>query len=156
MKTLKIEPTHRASQGDYVEINAEDYNPAIHTLIEGETLPVIVGNVVHKVEVFLKAEGESLVDFAERVSRHFAPMFFSLTDDERGQLSDRLGDLAPPVLSPPGPADEPAADAPKAETKAQKAARLAQEAAAAEAPPPAPPADPAPAPAPGWGTPAAT
>lgn len=33
---VRIRSTHPESQGDFVEINESDYDPEMHTLIEGE------------------------------------------------------------------------------------------------------------------------
>ncbi len=35
MKTLKIKPSHE-SQGDFVEINEEDFDPKVHELLDGD------------------------------------------------------------------------------------------------------------------------
>jgi len=34
MRTLRVRPTHPASQGEYVIIDAEHYDPAVHVLCE--------------------------------------------------------------------------------------------------------------------------
>jgi hypothetical protein len=38
LPTVKIKPAHK-SQGDFVEINAEDFDPKIHTLADGKSAP---------------------------------------------------------------------------------------------------------------------
>lgn len=39
VKTVKIVSSHKASQGDFVEINASDFDPKIHELFEAEDKP---------------------------------------------------------------------------------------------------------------------
>lgn len=38
-KTVKIKPSHE-SQGDFVIISVDQFNPSEHELIEGESLPI--------------------------------------------------------------------------------------------------------------------
>lgn len=39
-KTVKIKPSHK-SQGEFVIISLEQFNPSVHELIEGEALPIV-------------------------------------------------------------------------------------------------------------------
>jgi hypothetical protein len=167
MKTLKIEPTNRADQGDFVEIDAANYNPAIHTLIEGEVSPVALSVGM---SAFGPAEGESNVAYAVRLMSAAYDFNASLSVEEQDEFHTlmraeaiRRGIFAEPGVNEALPAadEPPKADEPPApkETKHQKAARLAAEAAAAAAEDTGdetPSVDPAPAPAPAWDTPAAT
>src|SRR4051812_30561024 len=119
MTTLKIKSTNPEQQGEYVEIDAVNFDPATMTLLEGEASPVALSVGISNVPVPM-IDGESLVDFAERVTRVYAPMFASLTDDERGELAKRLSDMTTEQEPPTAK-----------ETAAQKRAKLKAEAEAA-------------------------
>ncbi|HAV3776732.1 hypothetical protein RFH95_11330 [Acinetobacter nosocomialis] len=45
-KTVKIKPSHE-SQGDFVIISVDQFNPAEHELIEGESLPTVDDEVTN-------------------------------------------------------------------------------------------------------------
>lgn len=45
-KTVKIKPSHK-SQGEFVIISVEQFNPSEHELIEGEVLPIAEGEIAN-------------------------------------------------------------------------------------------------------------
>ena len=45
-KTVKIKPSHK-SQGEFVIISVEQFNPSEHELIEGEVLPIVEGEIAN-------------------------------------------------------------------------------------------------------------
>lgn len=112
--TVKVKPWSK-SQGDFVIINSEDFNPEIHELLDGESLAV--------------AEAETAVQRALRLRREAEELLESMSDEERGELFASLDrDLRE---------DKKAAPATSKPAKASKATE-------APATPPSPPAaDPA-------------